>query len=1121
MPTSLPITLISAGAGSGKTYRLTQELTRLLASGAVRPAGIIATTFTRKAAAELQERVRVKLLEEGMTEAANELGAAFIGTVHSVGTRLLQRFAFEAGVSPLVEIIADGDEQRIFNESLAQVLTEEKIEQFNALADRLGLTKKTGGGKQEFDWRKHIHAVTDVARANNFDRAVLEKSKAKSWQAFQKFLPEPSPNDAQTWNNQLLFHLENTAESLDNQDLDQTKKTKDVAIALRTFANQLRWQEKLDWHEWVKIGKQDVGAKSKDTAAPLLEFAQSHPAHAQFQADVRDYIFGIFDAAISALEEFAQYKKRRGLIDYTDMETVLSRLVRLPAVRETLRAELDLLLVDEFQDTSPIQLDIFLQISQLAKTSIWVGDPKQSIYGFRGADPALMQAIIEQTGGVRPENILDKSWRSRADIVRAVNAIFCKAFPQFPPAQVALEPERTPEKDAPNQPPALVHWHFKSELDERKVPGSPWAENCLADQTRILLERRWPVVPKGEKTARPLRPGDVAVLCRSNDECLRVAEALHRAGLKASIARAGLLDTREAQLVLACLKFLLSPSDALAVAEIRLLAGGESLAEIVDDRLDFLRKKRAAVENENVGRVSNPSDVHTPERWGNQDFHIQKLLELRPRTADLSASEILGLLLDELDLRRTTLRFDNAPQRLDNLDMLRRFALEYEDACTRLHSAATLGGFLLWLKNLENADKDAQGSGENPDAVNVLTYHKSKGLEYPATIVSSLTQKLRESIWGVNLVAETEAVDLDNILGNRWLRFWVNPYADQLRNTRIDDQLRESPEFAVATAQALAEEARLLYVGLTRARDYLIFPTNRHPTEWLNRTFNNGQGEIPTLDENSQETPFYWKNEVVRIATEVSFKPKDFPDAALSAGAEPPVRFHANRRGKAKFLENEAIDALLESPPNFQPPSVGEPIEFAGALDLTTFEKLSNLDGDPAERLAKLHRALTNILLADNLKLPAAERLRICQKQLEINELVSQNLSPVRLAKLGGETPWQVRPEDLSRHSEAFFQFLKTEFSPKKLARAWPLRAKFEGRLLDVSLDFLLENESGFVLLQTCPPGDGRKSGKQQAAQLAPFFGWAAWALGQIFPGKRVRAFALLPLEGCAVELVP
>ena len=101
-------------------------------------------------------------------------------------------------------------------------------------------------------------------------------------------------------------------------------------------------------------------------------------------------VYHLFDIAIEALREYDAYKKRRGLIDYTDMEVLVKRLLEKETVQEVLREELDLLMVDEFQDTSPIQLEIFLKLSQLATYSVWVGDPKQSIYGFRGAEPRLM-----------------------------------------------------------------------------------------------------------------------------------------------------------------------------------------------------------------------------------------------------------------------------------------------------------------------------------------------------------------------------------------------------------------------------------------------------------------------------------------------------------------------------------------------------------------------------------------------------------------------------------------------------------------------------------------------------------------------------------------------------------
>ncbi len=1059
----------------------------------VRPAGIIATTFTKKAAAELQERVRVRLLEEGLSAEANELGEALIGTVHSIGTRLLQRFAFEAGVSPLVEIIAEGDSDRMFNESLSQALSENRIETLNRLADRLGLSKKKQADDEGYDWRKTIHEITDVARANNFSIEILQKSKQLSWSTFARFLPAATEIDEITWNNRLLAHLDQTVAALESQEIDGTKTTKDAAAELAVLANQLRYRGELNWYEWVKIGKLKVGAKSRDLFEELQNFAQSHLEHAGFQADIKNFIEIIFDISMDALREFEQYKKKRGLIDYTDMETQVSRLLRSPEVRETLRAELDLLLVDEFQDTSPIQLDIFLQLSRLAKHSIWVGDPKQSIYGFRGAEPALMQAIIEKTGGVRPENILGKSWRSREDIVRAVNSIFEKAFPKLPAEQVVLEPVRTKIKEPDGAPLALVHWHFKSELDEKKVPGAPWMENCIATQIGVLIERGLPIIPKGEKKWRNVVAGDVAVLCRSNQACLKMAEAIHRAGLKASIARAGLLETREARLILACLKFLLNPSDALSIAEIRLLASGESLENMVNDRLDWLEKRRESENRESEESGENPGMQRNapPERWSSDNDFVKKLIEIRPTIVDLSASEILGLLLDELDLRRIVVSLGHPAQRLDNLDMLRKYTFEYEDACTRLHSAATLGGFLLWLDALGRAEKDMQGSGESPDSVRVMTYHKSKGLEFPVTICHDLGGDLKEKVWGTNLVAESDEVDLENILGNRWLRFWVNPYADQVKNTPLLEEMQASPEWSAATISAMEEEARLLYVGLTRARDYLVFPTNIKPAKWLNRVFNHGDGDVPTLDPNSQETPFYFGTQLLNIATEVIFNPKDFPTATQISAS---VKFHADRSGK-RVHKLHRVETMM--PPPGWDKKFGTPEVFDEPLDAGV------------EHQTGLHHALISIFLADNLKYPADERLSLARQQLQI-----RSVPTVPEEKSGFD------PARAARQSEQFFNFLKKKFAPKNLQRAVPLEMWWNEKLLELQVEFLLENENFLTVILAAPPADVKKPLRFVLDRMLGQVGWAELAVQHYFPGKNVEIWAVSPEHGVAVMVL-
>jgi ATP-dependent exoDNAse (exonuclease V) beta subunit len=1077
-------------------------MVELLKNG-VRPAGIMATTFTKKAAAELQERVRVRLLEASMTEAANELGEALIGTVHSIGTRLLQRFAFEAGVSPLVEIIADGDEQRLFNESLSQVLTEKRIERMNQLADRLGLTKKSIG--EAYDWRRDIRQLTDVARANNFSKEILKTSKLRSWEAFERLLPPVQKTDETTWQNRLLSAIDQTVAALDANEADGTKTTREAAEVLRNFQNQLKYRGELYWYEWVKIGKISPGAKSRELMEDLKNLARSHDEHRQFRDDVKSYIDLVFDIASDALEEYEQYKKKRGLIDYTDMETYVSRLLRVPSVRETLRRELDLLLVDEFQDTSPIQLDIFLQISRLARHSVWVGDPKQSIYGFRGAEPALMQAIIRATGGVRDENILKKSWRSRPDIVYATNAIFTRAFGEMPVEQVVLEPAfRPPQppheggsanhiqplsvgREERSSPPlmgglggALIHWHFKSELDERKVPGAPWMDNCIAEQIQTMLERKALIYNKKRTETRGLRPGDIAVLCRSNKGCLEMAEALHRAGLKASISRARLLETPEAKLALACLKYLLTSADSLSAAEIILLTGNMDLQQLVGDRLEWLAFK--------AGEAPPPARGS----WSELPY-LRELNAIRPRTAELSASEILNLVLDELDLRRVAVQLGNPNQRLDNLDRLRGCALDYESACQRLHSAASLGGFLLWFNNLADAELDFQGSGESDDAVKVLTYHRSKGLEYPVTICHNLNQNLKEQIWGINLVSEVEDPDLDNILGNRWIRFWVNPYGDQFRNTRLEETLLTTPEWAAARRTALEEEARLLYVGLTRARDYLVFPTNARGTGWLNRVFNHGDETIPTLDPDSDETPFYHENQLIICQTEVLYKPKDFPE---SLPDESPVTFHAARAGKHPVpRQSLLIDPAQETPPGFDP-QFGEPVSWASWLEFKG-------DYEPA-----LGKAVNSFFIADNEKLALAERLAAAKKQLEIRGVAEM-----------------VSPEGLARQSEAFRGFLEKKFAPRKMLGKFPIDRLNGQRLLKLEADFFIENEETIAVVLFANFAEGMKKWRQQAQALAPVLGWwrvmlkQKWSSDSKSSDHSMQFWVVFPIEGQAVEL--
>jgi len=1013
------IRIISAGAGSGKTYRLTEEMVNLLKGKSgekVRASGIIATTFTKKAASELQERVRVKLLESGMSDEADDLANAMIGTVHSLGTKLLKRFAFEAGVSPEVDIIADEDVQVMFNESLASILKPTLIGEMEALAERLGFNKK-----DRYDWRKEVRSLTDIARSNNFSEAILLESRDKSLESFFQYLPEKSDLLAEEFNTQFLDLMDMTLHNIRNNE-DSTKTTQTTLSNVQNTRNNLAARRELNWYEWVRIwkGGAKIGKKSREDYEELASLAAKHNTHPQFHADIRAFVSHIFEIAIAALNEYDLYKKRRGLIDYTDMEVSVLYLLDHPQVKAVLQDEIDLLMVDEFQDTNPIQLEIFLKLSRLANHSVWVGDPKQSIYGFRGAEPALMQAIIEKTGGVKSEDIQKYSWRSREDLVYAANALFCKAFSHMPQEQVALEPQRTKSGNANflaesiELDTALKHWHFQHEGGKRP-PGKPWTESCIAASVRQLLEEGLHIVDRHTGVCRKAMPGDISVLCRSNRDCLEVADALHREGLKAAIARNGLTDTPEAQLVLACLKYILYSGDSLSVAEILRLASNYDIKQIIELRLSYLDKKEKG---------------ERPYKWTKTHLIIDQLDELRQEVTELSGSELLNLVIEELDLRRIIATWGNARQRFDNIDALRKIALGYEDACNRLHSAASLGGFLLWLNEKANESKDEQGARENPEAVNVMTYHRSKGLEWNVVICHSLENTLRDKVWGMSIVAENEEVDLENPLANRWLRYWINPYADQVKGTDLQENIDQSKVKLEAQMSALQEEARLLYVGMTRARDYLILPTRQAPTKWLNRVSNEGDENIPTLDSESYESPWTWAEKAIQIDTKIAFFDKQFEHA----GAQQEV---------AHYFEERAGS---QSHPMLKPDIIeNEDVKF-NIVQQIEIQPVKARDDADEHTVSSLYRAF---LFADMPDADNVEREKIATQLIHEFEVVGI-----------------VEEKYLLNASSNFYTFLQKNIKINKLYKNYPVSQNNNGQLFEAVTDMLLETDKGNVIIQ-------------------------------------------------------
>jgi ATP-dependent helicase/nuclease subunit A len=1025
----MDLKIISAGAGSGKTYSLTEEMANLLAPqdgqpAAVRASGIIATTFTNKAAAELKERVRIKLLEKDLTQEADELGNAMIGTVHSIGVQLLKRFSFEAGVSPEVDIVADSDQQTIFNQALATVIPLNLVLEMEQLSEQLGFHKSIYSKK---DWRADLKQLTDIARSNNFGADILLESKAYSLKTYFELLPEKSKKSGLALNSELMGHLEQTLIALDGNE-DGTKGKETLMGSLRSMKTTLKNRGFVNWYDWARLTKLKVPKKSRDDAFDLMEFAKCHNQHPDFHEQIERYIGHIFDTAIAALKEYETYKKARGLIDYIDMEVLILKLLENEMVQEVLKDEIDLLLVDEFQDTNPIQLKIFLKLTKIANQSIWVGDPKQSIYGFRGAAPDLMKAVMDSTDNI---DNLPNSWRSRQDLVNLSNGLFVKAFgPEMPPERVALQTASpfVKEKESKELKMATHHWHFQ--FEGNRAPAKPWFEQCIARNVAEMLSENWKVRIKGSNEVRTMQPGDVAVLCRSNAACQTMADALHKEGLKASISRNGLLQTAEASLVLACLRYILNKHDALAVAEILLLTQKKNIEAIISSRLEYLEKYKTNVENKGKDKL----------RWESDNEYIQQLRTLRHKSRELSATEILNGVLEKLDIRRTVAAWSNEQQRLDNIDALRKLALDYEETCNRLNSAATLGGFLLWLDELASEDLDEQGKGAGANAVNVLTYHKSKGLEWPFVVCHGLPNELRESLWGIRIVRQTPTIDIENPLANRLLCYWINPYSDQIKGTKLMEVVEAHEAKALSQKEALAEEARLLYVGLTRARDYLVFPTMpKKPTKWLNRVFHDGDETVPSLDLHNESLLWLWEDKEIPVKTQVFNYEKNMPTTEVSIE---PIDYLSPHLGEREY-QAMAMDTAQTIFP-FLEFKFGKAQRFSKGLIWTNKE---------VHDFQVVQPVLSTYVLGDNPSNSDAEtRARIATNLLEQHHLEND-----------------LAVKSLMNLSAAFYQKIESDFEVEKIEKYRHFRWEHpeQNTYFDGVVDVVVHTKSnGLVLMQ-------------------------------------------------------
>jgi ATP-dependent helicase/nuclease subunit A len=1065
------IRIVTASAGSGKTTRLSEVLDGAIASGEARPDGIVAMTFTRDAATELIERARSRLLSGGRAREAQELLTARVGTVNAVCGALVAEFAFELGLSPALRVLDEDSAELEQKRALAGVVSAEVADELQRFQLRFD---------KDLDFRLEVRAIIEAARANGLGPADLRASAERSIETLEACLG-PAERDGAAIDQALAAALERALGAIDTR-VDATGVTGKYVDRLRA-AKASHGRGWLRWGDWANLTTNRPGKKSAAAAAGVVAAAGRHLRHPRLRDDLRRLITLLFQVAADGLAAYQEHKRQRGVLDFMDQEAHALRALRDPQVRSALEGQLDLVLIDELQDTSPLQLAIFVELAGLARESVWVGDQKQAIYGFRGTDPALMDAVIESLTATStdPELLreaveavgrrgrvetLATSYRSRPALVSLTNELFARAF-----AARGIPEERTRLRPASGTEPrglgaVVEHWPLAERSNQEELAGA------VAAGVRDLLAGAPLVRERGASVTRAAGRRDVAVLCRTNAQCQRVADALAALDVPAIVPRMGLLDTAEGQLAVAGLKLWVDPSDALAAANLaRLVTHAADLDGLV---------QRALAAPGSAAFVDDPI--------------VAAILAARAARPDLGPIDAMDAVIDAAGLRALcaswTMGGTSVAQRLANLDALRAHAVAYAAEAAARREAATVVGLLRHLAELCDdwgfaaSRTDRQALLGADDAVTVSTWHRAKGREWPLTVLFGL-ESMREPVaYGLHIESDAPRFELAQPLAGRWLRYWPNPYTTGNQGGPVRDAMEASPLFARVVDRWQREALRLLYVGWTRARDRVILAAAEG--KLLRGILGTLAAIDPTLvtepaGDTAGERAVVWAGQKLRV-----------PVRPASAAAPVARAVEVGELTVGRAVRSHAPARRLPSMAPPVPCTIAAPVEIGPRLPLPL-----------AADMAAVGSAVHGFLAADRAEREDAARRRLAARLLR-GHGVDDVLDADALVGMGTR----------------LWSWMTQTFTPAAVHREWPITERLAtGTLVGGTVDLVVRTAGGTVVLdhKTFPGTVAEALARLPAysGQLAAYAHAVATATGV----PVVSTWIHLPVLGVVVEV--
>ncbi|MCH2115032.1 MAG: UvrD-helicase domain-containing protein [Pirellulales bacterium] len=840
---------LAAGAGCGKTHVLTERFLSYLDPRVLEPTAelteLVAITFTDAAAREMRHRIRrrsYQRLEKATSvderrawwKLIRAMDQNRVSTIHSFCAALLRTHAAEAGLDPRFEVL-DGPAAELLrvqtlDDRLRQLLTVgdprliELATRFDLRNLRDDLVHLLGENTAQViqQWGESI--VPDVVTTwrTYYEETVVPRATSRL------LLAEPVVElcrlceEAQVSSEHLSAHLQEILQILNSTpqvDLrgEPLRRLSELA-KVKGVCRKKDWQDAADYEKY----RDACQAVRKLAGRSILRYVLSEEQ--------------LFDAASVGLELLGlvadvagcheAVKQERNLLEFDDVLIRTLQLLedpRYPSVRESLGASVRLLMVDEFQDTDPLQCSIVQALcgADWATQGLFVvGDFKQSIYRFRGAQPQVSRELRARlpVGG---RLSLTTNFRSQPALLDFVNALFHDAFEEAYEPLVANRPQETP------CPAVEFLWAAGKEdgADDPVASRLGPTQQVRVREARFIARRLAALLDGGEplvvdpesQQRRALRLGDIAILLRSLSDVYIYEEALREYGLDYYLAGGhAFYAQQEIYDILHLLRAIASPADNLSLAG----ALRSPLFSLEDETLFWLVSGHSSLQ-EGVFSTERAAQMSASER-AKVERAAETIRHLRAQKDQMLVAELLSEAIARTGYDATLLCEFLGRRKLANVEKL----VEQARMLDRT-SPGDLDGFITQLSEfVVRAPKEPlAASREQSDVIRIMTIHYAKGLEFPLVVVPDLNRKApptpHRPVLDPHLgplVPAASRADSD-----RYCVGW-----DMFQFSELEEELEE--------------RKRVLYVACTRAADYLMLSSGvkdlqkdlQHPSShWL------------------------------------------------------------------------------------------------------------------------------------------------------------------------------------------------------------------------------------------------------------------------------------------------